>query len=431
MADNKNVFVIGLEDFNLHFLKTVRHSERYNFHCLLSVEEIVRSDHFDMPALLEKAERILSGFPGSIDAIVGYWDFPTTLMMPILRRRFGLPGPTLESVLKCEHKYWSRLEQIKVVPDHVPQFALVDPFDAGVSTEPPLPFPFWIKPVKAHSSLLGFMIRDQSDLDEALARIRERIHYFAVPFDHILSHASLPPECARVHGRYCIAEQIISRGGQCTLEGYVFGGHIEIYGVVDSVRGPNGSSFERYQYPSTLPETVQSRMVKIAKTVILQLGLDSSPFNMELYYDRAIDRIYVLEVNARISKSHCPLFEKVEGTSHQEVMIDVALGRRPEYPLKEGRFNVAAKFMLRRYGQYDDSVVTEAPTVEDAEAIERRIPGTEIRLHLHPGMKLGDLKLHDSYSYELAVIFMGAGSQTELLHNYDDCASSLHFSFRD
>jgi hypothetical protein len=430
MYAKKNIFVVGLEEFNLHFLQTVRHAEHYEFHCLLSAEEIARDHSFDMPALLTKAEHILGTFGGSVDAIVGYWDFPTTLMLPILRKKLGLRGPTLESVLMCEHKYCSRLEQAKVVPDHVPRFALVDPFDADVS-KPPLPFPFWIKPVKAHSSLLGFLVRNEDELEQSLAKIRAGIHRFAEPFNHILSHASLPAECAHVHGGYCIAEELISAGRQCTLEGYVFDGDVEVYGIVDSLRGPNGSSFERYQYPSTLPRRVRHRMIDIATVVMRQLGLDCSPFNMELYYDSASERIFLLEVNARISKSHCPLFEKVEGTSHQEVMIDVALGRVPEYPLGQGQFDIAAKFMLRRYGEYDDSIVVSAPTAEDARALEQRLPGTEIQLPLREGMRLGDLALHDSYSYELAVIFIGADTESELVRRYEEIVASLPFSFRD
>lgn len=431
MHIKKNIFVVGLEDFNLHFLKTVKHAENYVFHSLLDYGEIAKAPRFDMPTLLRKAEEALREFPGTIDAIVGYWDFPTTLMMPILRRQFGLPGPSLESVLRCEHKYWSRLEQLKVARDHVPHFELVDPFDEQAPFKLQLPFPFWIKPVKAHSSKLGFKVRNRREFKQSLAKMRRGIWHFSDPFNEILKYADLPEEIAHVHGGYCIAEQIISAGLQCTLEGYVFEGDIVIYGIVDSIRGRNRSSFERYQYPASLPVGAQSRMKDVANKVIAQVGLDNSPFNMEFYYDAQRDTIYLLEINARISKSHCPLFEKVEGTSHQEVMIDVALGRRPEYPLKEGRFKIGAKFMLRRYGEHDDSVVAHAPSKEEISVIEQRFPGTEIQLQVHTGMRLGDSHFRDSYSYELAVIFMGANNQVELLRNYRDCIECLHIQFED
>ena len=64
-------------------------------------------------------------FDGRIDAIVGYWDFPVSTLVPILGERYGIRSTSLESVVKCEHKYWSRLEQQKVIDRH-PRFGRVD-----------------------------------------------------------------------------------------------------------------------------------------------------------------------------------------------------------------------------------------------------------------------------------------------------------------
>ena len=422
----KNIFVVGLEDFNLRLLHQVRHAEDYVFHCLLDYEAVTRDTDCEVNNLLIQAFDQLNAFGGTIDAIVGYWDFPTVLMMPILRRRYGLRGPTLESVLKCEHKYWARIEQKKVLPDIVPPFALVDPFAERVAEQPPLPFPFWIKPVKAHSSMLGFRVRDAHDYRVALEAIRTGIRPLAVNLNQIMGYAEVPNEIATADGWKCIAEGIISTGRQCTLEGYVFEGRPEVYGIVDSIRGPNRSSFERYQYPSTLPVSARRRMVEAAKRIIIQTGLDNSPFNMEFFWERHGDRIWVLEINARISKSHSPLFEKVESAPHKEVMIDVALGKQPEYPLGLGRFRHAAKFMLRRYDCDDADLVLEAPDEAELRTIEQDFPGAEIRLHIRPGMPLSELVYRDSYSHELAEIFIGANSQPALMGAYRDVIERLH-----
>ena len=425
----KNIFVVGLEPFNLRLLTAVRQADRYAFHGLLDYEEIAGARRFDMEALLDKARETLRRFSEPVDAIVGYWDFPTILMMAILRREFGLRGPTLESVLRCEHKYWSRIEQRKVVPDEVPGFALVDPFDEGAAEKLDLAFPFWIKPVKAHSSLLGYRIENREDLEHALEKIRAGIHHFAEPFGVILGYADLPAEIAGADGWKCIAEEIISHGHQCTLEGYVFEGEVEVYGIVDSIRGPNGSSLERYEYPSSLPEPVKERMKASARKVLGHVGLDNTPFNMEYYWREEDDSIALLEINARISKSHSPIFDKVEGVPHKEVMLDVALGRRPDYPARRGRFRYAAKFMPRLYGDHHDEVVTKAPSDEELRALERRFPGTEIQLHVHEGMRLADLHHADPYSYELAAIFMGADSREDLHRDFEALYEALDLRF--
>lgn len=429
VSRKKNIFVVGLDPFNLNLLRLVRHADDYAFHGLLDYDQIVTARRFDMEALLDKARATLRAFPEPFDAIVGYWDFPTIQMMPILRREFGLRGPTLESVLRCEHKYWARIEQAKVVPDEVPRFELVDPFDDTAAENVALPYPFWIKPVKAHSSLLGYRIRNRADLDLALAEIRAGIHRFAEPLDIIMSYANLPADIAAIDGTKCIAEEIISNGRQCTLEGYAFKGDTEVYGIVDSIRGPNRSSLERYEYPSALPSRIQERMKASACAVIRSVGLDDTPFNMEFFFREADDSIALLEINARISKSHSPIFDKVEGVPHKEVMIDIALGKRPDYPARRGRFRYAAKFMPRLYGDHDDEIVMHAPSEEELREIGGQFPGADIQLHLHQGMQLADMHHRDPYSYELAAIFMGANSRDGLHRDFNALFKALDLRF--
>lgn len=57
-----------------------------------------------------------------------------------------------------------------------------------------LPFPFWIKPVKAQSSLLGYRVRNRKELDHALSRIRAGIHRFSEPMNVIMGYAELADE---------------------------------------------------------------------------------------------------------------------------------------------------------------------------------------------------------------------------------------------
>ncbi len=420
-----NVFVVGLERFNLRLLRRVRGADDYRFHGLLDVAEVAGRGPFNVEALLNEARAALNDFDGPIDAIVGYWDFPTQLLLAVLRQERGLRGPTLEAVLACEHKYWARLAQRRVVPETVPPFAVVEPFADDAARHPPLDYPFWLKPVKAHSSLLGFRVGNRAELAHAIDQIRRGIDEFSVPLDAFLRRATLPPEIAALPSTACIAEGMIAHGRQCTLEGYVHAGKAQIYAVVDSIRGPNRSSFERYEYPSTLPAAVRAEMGAVACRVVEHCGLDATPFNIEFYHDARHDRLWLLEINVRISKSHSPLFEKVTGVPHNEVMLDLALGREPDYPPADVRYRHAAKFMPRLYGRHDAAVVKAAPNAQDIEALEARFPGTDIQMHLRPGMRLGQIRHRDSYSYELATIFMGARSHAALMANYRRCRKAL------
>jgi len=421
------VFVVGLDDLHLRQLHSLPNADAYRFHALLTYEEIKRSPEFPVKQLLDAGRATLRDFPGGVDAVIGYWDFPVSTVLPLLREAVGLPGPSLESVLKCEHKYWSRRLQREVVADQVPDFAAVDPFADDPLDGLDLPFPFWLKPVKALLSHLGFRISDRRDFDEAIRRTRDGIARFAVPFNLILDQARLPDDIRAIDGFHCIAESIISQGRQCTVEGYSWHGEVVCYGVIDSLReGPQGSSFSRYQYPSTLPQPVLDRMATICKRLIGHIGYDDAPFNIEFFWEADSDRIWLLEINTRISKSHAPLFQMVDGCYHHQVNLDLALGRRPNFPCRDGRYRCAAKFMLRHYG---DARVTRVPSPDELDALRDSEPDAAVQLLVEPGTRLSSLHDQDSYSYEVAVVFLGGDDTRDLEAKYERLRERLPLEF--
>ncbi|RTQ99603.1 ATP-grasp domain-containing protein [Halomonas nitroreducens] len=412
----KNIFVLGLDDFNLAEMRALPAAADYRFHSLFGHHEVKARPEFPVRRLYEESIERLEHFPGPIDAIVGYWDFPVSTLLPLLCRHFDLPTPSFEAVLKCEHKYWSRLVQQRVVADCIPPFCVVNPFSDRYRDQIDLDYPFWIKPVRAASSILGFMVRNDRELEGAIEAIRAKVFRFSRPFDYLLEFADLPPEIAAIDGAHCIAEGIISRGRQCTLEGYAYRGEVQVYGAVDSIReGQHRSCFSRYQYPSSIPARVQQRMCDVTGRFLREIGFDHGPFNIEFYWDRHQDRIQLLEINNRISKSHCPLFRHVDGLSHHQVMLDLGLGRHPDFPHRQGPWRLAAKFMWRRYG---NARVTRVPDHAEWRRLQEHFPSAQLQLHVQEGMRLSELKDQDSYSYEIAVIFLGADSQKALLQKY-------------
>ena len=144
-----------------------------------------------------------------------------------------------------------------------------NPFDEDPRAAIPLKFPFWIKPVKSFASQLGFRIHNAREFHDSISIIRKGIGKLAKPFNFFLQQIPLPAEVAAVDGSYCLAEEIIT-GKQCTIEGYVYNGQVEVYGVVDSIRESNRSTFARYQYPSKIPRDIQDRMTQIAQKFFTQ-----------------------------------------------------------------------------------------------------------------------------------------------------------------
>jgi hypothetical protein len=420
-----NIFVIGLDELNLRVLERIPNAQDYRFHPLLSVPEI---QHGEIPIadLLSKAEAQLNGFDGDIGAIVSYWDFPATTMVPLLCRRYGLPSANLSGVIRCEHKYWSRLEQQKALGEH-PRFALVDLHGAA---RPPagLKYPMWLKPVKSFSSELAFQVTDDEEFGDAVRRIREGIARVGGPFQYVLDQAEdldLPPEVAEAGGMACLAEEAMT-GVQAATEGYVFDGEVTVYGALDSINYPDSPSFLRHQYPSQLPEPVVRRMVDVSQRAISQMGLANSTFSIEFFCEPDSGEVCLLEINARHSQSHAELFEDVDGVPNHHCMVELGLGRRPRMPYRRGRYRIAAKWYHRHF---TDAVVRRVPTGEEIERVQRDIPGVIVDVVPEAGIRLSDLPEQDSYSYELAHVFVGADSEEDLRDKYDRCIAALPFEF--
>ena len=418
----RNVFVLALDAFNRRQLELVERSSDYRFHPLLGFDEVKLHHHGKIPEIIERAVDELERFTrsgGSVDGIIGFWDFPVQTLVSILRDRRGLPGPTLESVLKCEHKYWSRLEQREVVPDQVPGFTVFDPHadDPVIELDPP----YWVKPIKSTASELCFLIADDDDLQHALAALRGGIERFGVSFDQLLSYADLPDEVAAVTGHHCIAETALS-GDRYTLSGYAVGGEVMIYGVIDAFTYPGTSSFAHYQYPSTSPAALQERMIESATKVMRRVGFDHEAFNIEFLHDRSRDLLGLLEINPRMSQSHGDLYAKVDGLPNQKIASDLAVGRRPEFPRRQGQYAYAAKFYLR---QFTDAVVSRVPDAEAIARVEREVDGALIDLKVAEGARLSELSGQDAYSYALAHIYVGGDSEEALQDAYARCVAGL------
>ncbi len=425
----RDVFVIGLDEFNLALLENLENADQLNFIKLLDTELILEQQRYPIQEIIREAKRQLRSHHGTVDGIIHYIDFPVSTMVPILCGAYDLPSASLEAVLKCEHKYWSRVVQRAVVPEHIPLFLAFDPFDdeaLGKITHQ-LDYPFWIKPVKSFSSYLGFRINNENDFKEAIPEIRQNIARFSEPFDYLLDMVEMPEELEEVRGGHCIAESIIG-GRQCTQEGFVFKGEAEVYGTVDSFRESNLTTFSSYQYPSTLPKQVIAQMTELTQKVMRHIGYDNAPFNIEYYWDVETDRINLLEINPRISASHCYLFEQVDGSTHHKVAVDLALGRKPLFPFRKGRYRVAGKFFMR---EWEDAFVEAIPKPDIIRKLEQElVPDSSIHIVAQEGQRLSELMDQDGYSYRIALLFLGGADKQDLDNKRRLCENVLREYFR-
>jgi hypothetical protein len=376
-----------------------------------------KPDQLDILSLIEET---ISRYAGErIDGVTSAVGYPGMPVASIIAERLGLAGPKLERVLRCEHKYYSRLSQQALVPAATPPFRIVPPgdFNAGVAFD--LPFPVFLKPVKSCFSINAERVASLPEL-RRIAETNRMPEGFLRPFNDLL----------RAHTNYefdasCLLAESLLEGMQVSLEGYVFRGQVHPLGIIDALMFPGTISFERFVYPSRLPAEVQARMWQIAQDFISGIGYDNALFNMELIYNPATGDIHIIEVNPKIASQFTDLFEKVDGTSSYTPLLQIALGEEPTFNHGQGSFKLAASCVLRGF---TDQRVRRVPPAEEIAELTRKFPDARIEISVAEGQMLSDI-MQDGKSFRYGLVNIGANSEEELNDKLESCKNSLHFEF--
>lgn len=315
----------------------------------------------------------------------------SALLAALVAERRGLPGPSPSAVIACQHKPSSRAIQQRVAPEATPLFALLD-------GEPPFPPPWWVKPVVGRLSQEA----RRADSVAELAALPEESEYR----DEYAHLAGLSVN--DVQG--FLVEELVT-GDEVTLEGYVHDGGVAVIGVTDSVKYPGTSSFERFEYPSALPDDRLRELGRLAEKLVLAHGLDACLFNVEFFVP-AEGPSKIVELNARIASQFSPLVEAVYGRSTYDVLFALACGEDPRWEARAPR-GVAISYVMR---VFEDAVVESVPELED---------GLEVLVR--PGALLSEQGTNDTASYRLAIFTEWAETREAALRRCLERAQSLRF----
>jgi len=424
----KRICIVGTDQFHQDLIAAIPQARSWQLIPVLHRAEVQPDHgHIEFDTLYQRAREIIDALDGPPDAIVGHLDFPVTAIVSLLCRDYRLAGASPEAVARCEHKYWMRKLQRDVMPEATPDVHALNPFATGVQDKPPLAYPFWLKPVKAHSSKLGFKIRELSEYDRALHACRQAIHLYGEPFNDFLAHLSEDAEIPHeANGNHALAEELISADRLFTIEGYVHEDKTEVFGAIETLRtGRHMSSLASYHYPAALPDGTVEQARQIAEKVLKRIGFSKSVFNAEFFFDEDTGTVRLLEINPRISKSHSPLFHMVDGASNHLQAIEVALGRRPTRPAGKGQNRIAAKFMVRSHEA--DGIVRQVPSDREIRQLQELLPDLMVQVLIGEGDRLSDLADQDSYSYELMDVFLGGDNDEIVRDAYSRCRDSLNF----
>jgi biotin carboxylase len=345
----------------------------------------------------------------TVDGIFGSSDASAHLAVRLAALR-GLPGPTPEAFMRCHDKLESRRLQRAIVPAATPRYWALEP-DGPIPDPLPIPFPVFVKPVSAHLSQLAFPVLDRDALEDSLTAARAHMDTVAA-FDEELEGRSF---------HLMLVEELL-QGRLVTFEGFMHRGELTPIGVTDSVLHPNGISFVRFDYPSTLAPAVSAGLSDIARRLMPGLGFDDSMFNIEFFVDDA-GSAKIVEVNGRMASQFAPLVRAVHGTSSYRIQLELVTGGSPTLPPLRPDV-VASSFVLRHYA--GDAVVEAVP--DPAEILER-FPECHVEVLVRSGQRLSDND-DDSESYRLAVVAMSGPDRATLLRDWDEAQRLLAFSLR-
>lgn len=314
----KHIFVPAMEETHRQQLGTLVGEDEYCFHNVLDVRTLVESPEIHFHELLNRVRAAIDGTGYQPDAIIAQWDFPTSLLVPILCNEYGLRSPTVESILKCEHKLWSRQEQMKSIPEVVPRFSAFDPFSPDCFNDIDLPYPFWIKPIKAFPRSWVFLIHDRQEFDDALTVIRNKAGRLAEAFGEVSDTYSTSPDRPQVPAWTFLAEEVIT-GAQVAPEGSVHDGRMKVHCFFDMPLGEEGKYIESLIYPANISDAFAARLTDICDRFLSHIGFYDGCFDAEFMRDKETNRLRLIEFNPRVSQSHSDMCVKVDGISNHQV----------------------------------------------------------------------------------------------------------------
>jgi biotin carboxylase len=219
-----------------------------------------------------------------------------------------------------------------------------------------------------------------------------------------------------------IAEEVVD-GLQVTVNGLACGGEVTMLGVVDSIMYPGTDQFQRFQYPSALPASLQARAEAVTRSALAAVGFTHGMFNVELRLCEKTGHAKVIEINPRPSGQFFDLFAQVDGYNLFGALVALATGEEPQIRRRQGRNRLAASFVLR---DLRGDGLSRWPRREEIERLRERHPEANIQVYPKRGASLRrELKWLGTYRY--AVVNLGAATPAELFSAFERIRADIDF----
>jgi hypothetical protein len=376
---------------------------------------------FDALRFVERVARRYAG--RGVEAVVTSDEQFGPFLATLVAQRLGLPHTPLDAVLRIQHKYYARQAFERIAPEANSRCGLLRR-DFGTNGRPedvPMPFPFYVKPAKAAFSVLA---RRVESFDELFRHTRfgwfERaiIDRLVQPFADVMrAHSGMTEDPFSM-----VCEEVL-RGRQVTANGFARDGRVTMVGTVDSIMYPGTDQFQRFQYPSSLGPAQLERIDALAARLIEGIGFRHGMFNVEMRLDPASGAPRVIEINPRAAGQFFDLFERVDGYSLFEALLDLHAGREPRIRHREGVERHAASFVLRDLA---GEGLSRWPKAAEIRALQARNPDIHVMIYPKRGADLArEMKWLGSYRY--GVFNLGAQTLEGLFARFQRLCGEITF----
>ena len=418
----KKILVLFPKDWDRLVFAQPKYRASYRFFYegfdLFSFPENARLIGFDIfrfvDALAARYRRI------GLDGIVSNNEQFGAIAASLLAERLGLPGLAPATVITAQHKFYAREHLKALVPAFLPDYA-VFPYAVREEAEVSLPFPFFVKPVKATYSVLARRVENFAELRRHLTF--NRVETFVIkqlvkPFNDVMTART----GFRIDAHHLIAESLLD-GWQISLEGVVHNGQTRVLGIVDAVMYPGTQAFLRWEYPSRLPAEIKARAIDATRRIIEAMKYNHGFFNVELIIGDAGNDIKLIEINPRMASQFSDLYEKVDGLDLHAIELQLSCGEKPDLVAREGRFRYATSFVFRKF---DGAPLRLPPTRAKLAWLAAFDPDAHLMLYLKKGRSLArEMKWLGNHRY--AVLNMGGRTQAELAGKHETVKHHLEF----
>ncbi len=364
---------------------------------------------FDMEQFVAKLARRAK--TAGWHSVVSHHEQFGALAAALLAEKMGWPGTPVKAVLACQHKLYARQILAQVCPEATIAAQVLDTEYGGAVPEG-LSYPLFVKPVKAAFSVLARVVHSREEL-HAHTRFGAWelwvIRHLVEPFERVFQKRLGPAISAH---RMMVEDNV--NAAQFNLDGYVWQGKAQAFGVVDAIMYPGTQAFMRWDFPSRLAPTVQQRALAIAQTFLAAVGFDHGMFNMEFFHDEATGKISIIEFNPRMASQFSDLYLRVLGIDLHGCSLALAQGEHPDSAPRSRPSAGAASSLV--YRSFSPETACPKPDAMQKARFAAQFPdGLLFAFPKDKGSTARDFKWLGSYRY--GIVHLGGDDFADLQHN--------------